>query len=345
MSNNVQQDPTPEPAALNSVDDAAEAILGRWTDPDGDQASKDDLEATEEDNIVDETDDTSSENEVDEDDTTEEVEADPDEEEEVVEEEEEVEPVAALSDETMIDIQIDGETKQASVKDLKRLYGQEASLTRKSQETAAQRKAAEEAIQKADANYRKMLERAEERWKPYSEVDMMIAAKQMSNEDFAQLRNEAKLAEDDLKFLKEESNKFYDDLKAQQTTQMQTAAKECIKVLQAEVSDWSNDLYNDIRSYAVTQGLPSEQVDTIVDPNVIQILNKARLYDAGKKVAAKKKAAKAPVKVLRSKKSPTNINEGKVKRQAAAMKALNESSSLSGDLDAIADVLMNRWET
>ena len=135
------------------------------------------------------------------------------------------------------------------------------------------------------------------------------------------------------------------DRKAQEATQMQTAAKECIKTLQAEVPDWSNDLYNDIRSYAVTQGLPSEQVDTIVDPNVIQILNKARLYDAGKKVAAKKKAAKAPVKVLRSKKSPTNINEGKVKRQAAAMKALNDSSGLSGDLDAIADVLMNRWET
>lgn len=344
MSNNVQQDPNSEPVAL-SMDDAADAILGRWTDPDEDQASEDALEATEEDNIVDETDDTSSENEVDEDDTTEEVETDPEEEEEVVEEEEEVEPVAALSDETMIDIQIDGETKQASVKDLKRLYGQEASLTRKSQETAASRKQAEEAIQKADANYRKMLERAEERWKPYSEVDMMIAAKQMSNEDFAQLRNEAKLAEDDLKFLKEESNKFYEDLKAEQTTQMQTAAKECIKTLQAEVPDWSNDLYNDIRSYAVTQGLPSEQVDTIVDPNVIQILNKARLYDAGKKVAAKKKAAKAPVKVLRSKKSPTNINEGKVKRQAAAMKALNDSSGLSGDLDAIADVLMNRWET
>ena len=63
------------------MDDAADAILGRWTDPDEDQASEDALEATEEDNIVDETDDTSSENEVDEDDTTEEVETDPDEEE------------------------------------------------------------------------------------------------------------------------------------------------------------------------------------------------------------------------------------------------------------------------
>lgn len=342
MINNVQQDPISEPVAL-STDDAADAILGRWTDPDEDQASEDALEATEEDTIVEETDDTSDENEVDEEDATEEVEADPDEE-ETEEEDDEVEPVAALSDETMIDIQIDGETKQASVKDLKRLYGQEASLTRKSQETAASRKQADEAIQKADANYQKMLERAEARWKPYSEVDMMIAAKQMSNEDFAQLRNEAKVAEEDLKFLKEESNKFYEDMKAQQTTQMQTAAKECIKVLQAEVPDWSNDLYNDIRSYAVTQGLPSEQVDTIVDPQVIQILNKARLYDAGKKLAAKKKAAKAPVKVLRSKKSPTNINEGKTKRQVAAMKALNDSSGLSGDLDAIADVLMNRWE-
>ena len=53
--------------------------------------------------------------------------------------------------------------QQVSLKSLKRLHGQEASLTRKSQEVAARRKEAEEALSKADISYRKLLERAESR--------------------------------------------------------------------------------------------------------------------------------------------------------------------------------------
>ena len=62
-----------------------------------------------------------------------------------------IEEAEELTDETLIDILVDGETQQASIKDLKRLYGQEASLTRKSQEVAAQRKEAEDNIGKTDA--------------------------------------------------------------------------------------------------------------------------------------------------------------------------------------------------
>ena len=52
-----------------------------------------------------------------------------------------------------------------------------------------------------------------------------------------------------------------------------------MKVLQDAIPDWSNETYSDIRSYAVAQGLPEEQVNVIVDPAVIQIINKARLFD------------------------------------------------------------------
>ena len=63
----------------------------------------------------------------------EELETDPDEEEEETEDTEEADEEEAeeLTDDTLIDILVDGETT-ASIKDLKRLYGQEASLTRKS---------------------------------------------------------------------------------------------------------------------------------------------------------------------------------------------------------------------
>lgn len=250
-----------------------------------------------------------------------------------------------LTDESLVEISVDGETKQASLKDLKRLYGQEASLTKKSQETSARRKEADEALERTSLHYNKMLERAEKQWEPYSKVDMLIAAKQMSDDDFAQLRNGARVAEDNLKFLKEESNSFYDSFKQDQAKQQQMQAQECIKVLSADVPDWSNELYNSIRTYAVSQGFQQDQVDQYVDPSVIKILNKARLYDQSKKTAATKKVAKPPVKVLRSKKAPASSQDAKQAKTSAAMKRMREGSQLAGNLDDIAEVLLSRWET
>lgn len=60
-------------------------------------------------------------------------------------------------------------------------------------------------------------------------------------------------------------------------------------------------MYNDIRQYAITNGLPEEAVNQYVDPNVIMLLNKARMFDQTTKVATVKKA-KAAKKVLRTKK-------------------------------------------
>jgi phosphotransferase system HPr-like phosphotransfer protein len=258
------------------------------------------------------------------------------------EEDEEPEEVTAaeVSDDTEVEIAIDGEVKTASIKDLKRLYGQEASLTRKSQEAASQRKLADDQLQKADASLQAMLSRAQERYKPYSEVDMLVASKQMDAESFTALRAEAKQAEDDLKFLSEEADQFYSFVKQQQAEAKQAEAKECIKVLQKEIPDWNNDLYNDIRSYAIGQGLPEEAVNQYSDPNVIMLLNKARMFDQTKKVATAKKA-KASKKILRSKKAPPTKADIKAQRQKKTMDKLRSGGN---DLDNIADAIMAGWE-
>lgn len=332
---------------LASVDDAAEAILGQWEDADEDQLSEDSQEATDEstdetdveesEETEDETEDEDSDEETE--DPDEELEETEDSEEESEDDDQEVEEID-LSDDTLVEITVDGESKQASIKDLKRLYGQEASLTRKSQEAASQRKLADDQLQKADASLQAMLSRAQERYKPYSEVDMLVASKQMDAESFTALRSEAKQAEDDLKFLSEEADQFYSFVKQQQAESKQSEAKECIKVLQREIPDWNNDLYNDIRSYAIGQGLPEEAVNQYSDPNVIMLLNKARLFDQTKKVATAKKA-KASKKILRSKKAPPTKADIKAQRQKKTMDKLRSGGN---DLDNIADAIMAGWE-
>jgi len=176
---------------------------------------------------------------------------------------------------------------------------------------------------------------------------MLVASRQMSTEDFAAFRREAQEAEKDLKFLKEEADAFYKDAQAQQQQKVQQAATECIKVLSEKLPDWGDELYNSIRSYAVSQGLPQEQVDQYVDPQVIMILNKARLYDQTKATAQTKKAKAKVIKlkqskgrVLKAKKAPPTRTDDQRARQQKARERLRSST----DLDDVADALLSRWE-
>ena len=322
------------------LDEAQDAILARWADPD-EQASENEEKAA---LVTDE--ETDGDTELDEQETEEvdlEDDTDPEEDEEPEEEEEDddAEEAEILADDAEVEILVEGETHRAAVKDLKRLYGQEAALTRKSQAVSQQRKQAEDALSKSDALMQAMLKRAEDRFEPYSNVDMLLASKTMDAEDFAALRKEAQSAQEDVLFLKQEADQFYSDLQRQHQAAQKEAAREAVKVLTETIPDWSNETYADIRSYAVAQGLPEEQVNTIIDPVVVSILNKSRLYDQGKRVATVKKKAATKKKVLRSQKAPKPKSAKKAKVEAARQKMLENGGN---DLDQIAAVIMGRWE-
>ena len=176
---------------------------------------------------------------------------------------------------------------------------------------------------------------------------MLVASRQMDPDTFAQLRQDAKQAEEDLTFLKEESNMLVSQQQQQFAEQSKEAAANCVKVLQEQLPDWGNELYSDIRNYAVKSGLPQEQVDQYTDPQVIMLINKARLYDQSKQ-SAKSKKAKAKLtksksgktKVLSSRKAPISKEASAERKRQAAIKNLNGHS----DLDDIASALMSGWK-
>ena len=126
--------------------EAEDTILARWEDPD-EQVSDDDEPVTldienEETEILE-----GSEEDFDEADLDDE-EADPEEEDDEPDDQEEEDDEAEaelVDDDAEVEILVDGETHRASVKSLKRLFGVEKSLTRKSQHVAQQRKQAEDA--------------------------------------------------------------------------------------------------------------------------------------------------------------------------------------------------------
>ena len=346
MSNVLNQTSTSQ--RVLDIDDVPDAILARWEDADENQPSEDgegtaDQPVEEAEETVDEVDLTEAD-EADQDEEDEETELEEDEaetEDQEEDDEDDEDTVQLAQDDDIVEITVDGKVVQHSVAQLKRLAGQEASLTRKSQETASKRKEAEDAISKNHAVFQTLLAKAEERHKPYADVDMLLASKTMDAEDFAALRKEAAESAAELKFLQEEADKFYQDIQTKQQAQMQDAAKECVRVLEEDIPEWNNDLYNEIRSYAVSQGLEQTEVDSYVDPAVIKILNKARLFDQGKQVATKKKKVAAKKKVLRSTKAPEGERVAKQRRLKATQNKLTQKGQ---HLDDIADALLARWE-
>jgi len=330
----------PDVPAFDDIESASDALLARWEDAEklseqetdaATEPAEAETEKLEQEVEADDTDLEEPQEDDDEDPEDEEVDAEETEEDDAEE--------ISLDDDTLVEIMVDGEAQQASIAQLKRLYGQEASLTRKSQTLAKQRKEAEEAIGKTGVVLQRMLEKAQERYKPYSEVDMLVASKSMNTDDFAQLRKEAQAAADDVKFLSEEADAFYKQIQSEQQQALQSQAREAVKVLQEDIPEWSNSLYDDIRAYAVSQGLREEDVNTYVDPAVIKILNKARLFDQAKKITTTKKK-RTSKKVLRATKAPNSEANDKVKR----LKVAKEKLQTSHDLDDIAEALLSRWD-
>lgn len=316
-----------------STSEAEDAFLNRWQS-DAEEPSDDDEGATEADG------DSETTEADDEDDQS----VDDTEEYEDPEEDSDDQPPTKAKllddDEAMVKIKVGDEEITASVKDLKRLYGQEAALTKKSQEVALKRKEAEDTGARHLVGLQKLYERAMDRYKPYAQVDMLVASKQLDAEEFANLRAEAGRAYEDVQFLQQELDGFVNSYEAQRQNMIREQAKVAVETLkdpERGIPNWSEETYNNIREYAIRNGMPKDVVNNIVDPFVIKTLYKAMAYDQGKNVATVKKA-KAPKKVLKSKASSENQRFTKTDGQ----KAIGKLRS-TGSRDDAASAFLSRW--
>lgn len=329
--------------------DAADAFLSRWTDEDNESSPEPTEDTKQEAPEVPEQaeqDQEEAEEAVEEAEDSEDPEEDPEEDEAETEEEAEEEteeddesPKKTLDDDAEVEVKVDDQVLKVSVKELKRLYGQEAALTRKSQQVAAKRKEVEQTEQKLAVSLQKMYEKAASRWEPYSKIDMLVASKQLDADQFAALRAEAQAAYEDFRFISEEADAFVKQSQAQQQERIQQAAQEAVKVLKETIPGWSQGLYDQIREYAIGTGMDAEVVNNLVDPVALTLIHKARMYDESKKVVTKKKVL-APKKVVKTTVSPSV-------KDMSPSKAVNAEKRLrvSGDVDDAAELFLSRWQS
>lgn len=325
---------------------AEDAFLDRWTEEDSPSETSEKPEVNTDpdpEKEEDETEESAEENAEDETDPDEETEEETDddteeESEEGNEEEENSEAKKPLDDDAEVEIKVDDEVKKVSVKELKRLWGQEAALTRKSQEVAAKRKEVEHTESKLAASLDKLYQKAAQKWEPYSKIDMLVASKQLDADQFAQLRAEAQAAYEEFRFVSEEAESYVNQAQAARQEQLKAQAVDAIKVLKEAIPEWNSGLYDNIRQYAIDKGMAADVINNLVDPTALLLIHKARLYDESKKVVTKKKVL-TPKKVVKTTQSVSNKDFKPNQTEALARRARD-----TGDLDDVASLFMNRWQ-
>lgn len=330
-----------------SGDDVTEALLRRWSDEDADKPSEPRSEEKEEPapEAVEESEDASDESpeeDKEEDDQEEEVEASEEEDAETEEDEEEEKsdekPKKVLKDDSIVKVTVDGKELDVPVEKLKRLYGQEASLTRKSQEVAAKRKEVEETGAAYVAALSSLLERARHKAQPFAQVDFAIAAKELDNDSYSALKNEAQRTFEEVRFLEQELGAFMQAVERQKVQELQVQARETVKILEKDIPNWSDELYNNMRAFAINQGLDEYTVNTLVDPTAWKMINMAYQYHKGQSAITKPKTKK-PKKIVKSSASTVSGQVfAKSKTQEAQARARK-----SGSVDDVTEALLARW--
>lgn len=321
-----------------SIDDATSAFLESWKDPE--EVSKDKKGAKPED------DETVIEGDIEENDEDLELdgsEEDPDDDTKDTGQEDPPKKAAKVADDDAeVTYSENGVEHKVSVKELKRLAGQEAALTRKSQEAADARKEINETRAAQVTALNTLVQRAEAAYKPYADIDYLVASKNMSTEDFSALREAAKEAHDNLQFLTQELGGVLHKQAEDEQKSFIARSQETIRILsdpETGIKGWGQPLYQEICEYAVKSGMSQAVVNKITDPTALRVLHKAMAYDKIKAVATTKKATS----VKKALNSSGNSRTSETAKQSGSEKSAMATLKATGTRESAANAFLSRW--
>ena len=333
--------------AAPSEDATEEAEEDAQDDVDEDTVNED------EDDLEDDLDDEEDE---DEDDPEEDAEADDDDE----DEDEDDEPKrkkkrkeVEVTDDTLGEVKVNGEVEQVSIKDLRRLAGQEKALTRKSMAVSAAAEKAKAREEFAESRLQKAKEKAEARAEEYKKIDFeqLAASNQYTPEQIEQWRQQAADAKTEADFFNEELDSFYKGRKEAEQKDLIAKGTEALEQFNDPASIYYiedfQERYNDLAAHATKLGIPQEKLLTTPDPWFWKMVDeslrrgsaqKSLKKSVTKKTTKKVKKPSASKTVLKSRKSNRTEQRGRSRdrKREAAMAQLKKTGSKQAALNAFA---------
>lgn len=247
------------------------------------------------------------------------------------------------SDDVIVKIKVGDKEEDVPVKDLKRLYGQEKALTQKSMEVAETRKKLEEQTTRHVAAAENLVKRAQERYAPFAQIDWNEAVNRLPTDQYRALRDEAQKAYGDLQFYSTELDGYMKQVQETRHNELVNEAKTALKELtdpEKGIKGFDQKVYNEIRSFAVSKGIPQQVVDTIVSAPAIKLIHMAMQFEKGiSEVKTTPKTAKAPKTIIKSKKSAVTTKEVSKPKEGKGMQTLRKT----GRVDDAAEAFMERF--
>lgn len=206
------------------------------------------------------------------------------------------EPTYTYADDSHhVSVRVGDEEHTVSVKDLKRLWGQESSITKKGQELATQRAAYEAEVAVTTAAQNHLLDNARKRFEPYAKLDFLALSRdnRVSTEQFQALRAEATARHEEVQFLEQQARSYAEGLQVKAREAAVAEAKASVAALTDpksahHIEGWNQGVYDELRQYAVSRGIPEQIVNGVTNAAVIKMFHTAMQAEKGASLKAVK---------------------------------------------------------
>jgi hypothetical protein len=240
-------------------------------------------------------------------------------------------------------VKIDGEEVDVSFADLLKGYQTDSSLSKKGRELGEARQALEEERQEALAQVQQMSEASaavlmgqEQQFsKEYHEIEAKIqkARDEGDRYELEELKDQREQAQRKYWNARQQRERLQEQLAQQKELQAQqewaTNMQYFSEVIEEKVPGFNEDMAKQLREFALSEdvGLPEYLVDSIMDPDVVRVLNDYRILKTGvAKGEAKRKAVPAK-KAVPTKKAKTKQAKEVDKEKMIKARAFREDAS------------------
>ncbi len=175
----------------------------------------------------------------------------------------------------------DGKELRVSVKDVKRLVGQEAALTKASMQTSAYNKQLDGELKAQFDGYTALKERVNARWKKFENVDLALYAARLDDASYKVLKADVDEAKADVDFVHNELAKTGEKLRQREYEQLRQNSQNCLKTLKDNtegnryhIPEWNDGLYAQLMKFGVEEwGIPLEALQTETSPVAWKLLH------------------------------------------------------------------------
>lgn len=187
---------------------------------------------------------------------------------------------------------------------------------------------------------------ARQRYEPYSKIDFLLLQRDpnVTNEQLQALRDEAQTRYEEVKFLEEQTGQYMQALNQRRHEERAATAQATVKELSNEdspyhIEGFNEEVYSGLTTFAISQGLSREMVNSIIDAPALKLLSMAKKYVEGlSKVTTTKvnKTVKKVVKTSKSMSASERMGKGNDKAMAQFLK--------TGSVDDATNVFLARFK-